>query len=126
MKYFYCDSCFLITCYQKNYFAILSQHKNELFISHSQVEDELFKPSDLKDKVINSITIISENNNIIMKALELKPRHKGLSYYDCLCLAFAMIDVYTLISDDKALVNSAKKYGINTVGCEEIIELLKT
>jgi len=50
MRFYYCDSCFLISSYQKDYFEILSQYKEMLFVSRSQVIDELIKPAELKEK----------------------------------------------------------------------------
>lgn len=125
MKYFYCDSCTLITAYQKNYFDLFSQYKNLLFISKSQFTDELYKPEDIKEKIIKSITIIFENETIKAKTIELKNKHIGLSYYDCLALSFAIIDGYVLVTDDKPLKNAGLRYNVQCIGCFELVEILK-
>jgi len=48
--------------------------------------------------------------------------HIGLSYYDCLSLAFSMSNDYTLITDDKALQNAARRYELPYISSDELLE----
>lgn len=120
MKYFYCDSCFLITMYQTRYLDLLSQYKDQFFVSDSQIKAELIKPGDLASLVRKSLTVIFDREEIWQKASELAKVHSPLSKYDCLALAFAIIDGYCLVTDDTALIKAATKYGVKTKMCAEI------
>ena len=122
MKYLYCDSCFLITSYQEKYLELLAQYKNQFFISNLQIKDELIKPKELADKVRKCLTVIEENEEIIAKANELLEINKALSFYDCLCLAFCIIDGYCLITDDKHLIKKSNDYNVQTKQTNEIID----
>ena len=64
-KFLYCDSCFLITFYQDGYLGSLSQYKGQFFISKTQIEGELIKPSDLATMVRKNITVIEEDRDDI-------------------------------------------------------------
>mgnify|MGYP003294164639 CR=1 FL=1 len=122
MKYFYCDSCFLITMYQKRCLDILSQYKEQFFIARSQIDAELLYPADLASLVEDSLTVIEETFEIRKKGNELKTAHSRLSIYDCLGLAFAIIDGYCLVTDDINLQKAAVKYGVLVKGTLEIFE----
>lgn len=122
MKYFYCDSCFLITSFQENILGVLSQHKNLFFVSETQIRDELYKPDDLADKIRKSVTVIEEREEIIFKTKELFYLYDSLSYYDCLCLAFCILDGYCLVTDDKALINKSKLHKVMVKNTKDIIE----
>lgn len=123
-KFLYCDSCFLITFYQDGYLGSLSQYKGQFFISKTQIEGELIKPSDLATMVRNSITVIEEDRDDIKdKTNEFSLLYETLSIYDCLCMAYALLDGYCLITDDKAL---QKKCALNNIGVKtskDIVEI---
>ena len=121
MKYFYCDSCFLITSFQDHLLGILSQYKHMFFVSETQIKDELIKPVGLADKIRESVTVIEENRQIIIKTNELFNRYESLSYYDCLSLAFCIIDGYCLVTDDKALIKKCKDHQVITKTTKDII-----
>ena len=113
MKYLYCDSCFLITFYQDGKLGSLSQYKNQFYISETQLKGELIKPEELSLIVRKSISVISEDSEEIkIKTKEFVSLYETLSFYDCLCMAYAYIDGYCLITDDKAL---QKKCAIHTI-----------
>lgn len=122
MKYFYCDSCFLITAYQKRSLCILSQYKDQFFIARSQIDAELLYPLDLADIVRDSLTVIEETFEIRKKGNELETLHPSLSKYDCLGLAFAIVDGYCLVTDDIQLKKVAAKYGVLIKASSEIFE----
>ena len=121
MKYFYCDSCFLITFYQNGYLSFLSQFKDQFYISETQLKDELIKPSNLADLVRRSVTVIEDRDEIISKTNEFIELYETLSRYDCLCMAFAILDDYCLVTDDKALIKKCRNHNIATKTSEEII-----
>ena len=103
-KFLYCDSCFLITFYQENKLGLLSQYKEQFFISKTQIKGELIKPPGLVLMVRKSITVIDEDRDEIKeKTKEFVSKYETLSFYDCLCMAYAFIDGYCLVTDDKAL-----------------------
>ena len=87
-KFLYYDSCFLITFYQEGYLGFLSQYKTQSFISKTQIEGELIKPSDLATIVRKNITVIKEDRDEIKdKTNEFSLLYGTLSIYDCLCMA---------------------------------------
>ena len=113
MKYLYCDSCFLITFFQDGKIGSLSQYKDQFYISETQLKGELIKPEELSLIVRKSISAISEDREEIkIKTKEFVSLYETLSFYDCLCMAYAYIDGYCLITDDKAL---QKKCAIHTI-----------
>ena len=113
MKYLYCDSCFLITFFQDGKLGSLSQYKDQFYISETQLKGELIKPEELSLIVRKSISVISEDREEIkIKTKEFVSLYETLSFYDCLCMAYAYIDGYCLITDDKAL---QKKCAIHTI-----------
>lgn len=115
MKYFYCDTCSLITWFQVNILGSLSQYKDQFYISKTQVIGELIRPEDLTSVVMKTISIIEKDREeIVKKTLEFVNLHKALSYYDCLSLAYAVLDGYCLITDDKELIKKCKLYGVET------------
>lgn len=121
MKYFYCDSCFLITTYQEKYLGSLSQYKVQFFISNTQITEELIRPANLAIEVRKAITIIEDTEDIRIKTIELVNKHCGLSKIDCLSLAFAIVDGYCLVTDDKHLTKIAKCYGVVVKSSIDII-----
>lgn len=122
-KFLYCDSCFLITSYQEGYLGFLSQYKTHFFISETQIVGELIKPSDLGTIVRKSITVIKEDrDDIIDKTNEFSLLYETLSIYDCLCMAYALLDGYCLITDDKALQKKSAIHGIEVKTSKEIID----
>ena len=121
MKYFYCDSCFLITFYQDGNLSRLSQYKEQFHISETQIRDELIKPTDLADAVRKSVTVIYDRDEIKNKTDELVMIYDNLSIYDCLCMAFAIIDGYCLVTDDKALIKKCSKNNIETKTSNDIL-----
>ncbi len=122
MNYFYCDSCFLITCFQEGYLDALSQYKDCFYISNSQIEYELIKPDNLATEVRKVVTVVLEREEIILKAIEFANEYKMLSYFDCLSMAFALIDGYCLVTDDKNLI---KKCNINNIVTKTSIEIVE-
>ena len=126
MKYFYCDSCFLITSYKDGNLEVLSQYKDLFFISNTQIEGELIYPKDLADKVRQSVTVIDKDREeIVLKTSELFSSFVGLSRFDCLCMAYALIDGYCLITDDKVLIKKCISNNINIKSTEQIIKEFK-
>ncbi len=121
MKYFYCDSCFLISCYQDGNLGCLSRFKEQFHISETQINDELIKPSDLADAVKKTVTVIQDRDKIINKTNELVSLYDNLSRYDCLCMAFAILDGYCLITDNKALIKKCVKNSIETKSSNDIL-----
>lgn len=120
-KYLYCDSCFLITFYQDKKLGALSQYKNLFFISDTQIRRELFKPDDLTVLIRESITVILEDRiEIMQKTDEFIQQYETLSYFDCLCMAYALLDGYILITDDKALLKKCSIHGIETKTSKDI------
>ena len=123
MGYLYCDSCFIITEYQGKRLASLSQYKDQFYISETQIKNELIKPVELADLVRDSITPILEDRDTIMdKAKELFFLYEGLSIYDCLYMAYCILDGYCLITDDKALTKKCIKHNIMVKTSKEIEE----
>lgn len=125
MKYFYCDSCFLITFYQDGNLYRLSRFKEQFHISKTQLKDELIKPDDLADSVRKSVTIIKDRDEIKNKTNELIALYDNLSHYDCLCMAFAIIDGYCLVTDDKALIKKCNKNNIEIKTSNDILRDFK-
>ena len=123
-KFLYCDSCFLITFYQDGYLGSLSQYRGQFFISKTQIEGELIKPSDLATMVRNSITVIEEDRDDIKdKTNEFSLLYETLSIYDCLCMAYALLDGYCLITDDKALQKKCALNNIEVKTSKDIVEI---
>ena len=121
MKYLYCDSCFLITFYQDGKLDYLSQYKNMFFISETQLKGELIKPDDLASIVRLSVTVISEDREeIVSKTKEFISLFETLSFYDCLCMAYSLLDGYCLITDDKALIKKCSIYNIEVKTSNDI------
>ena len=113
MKYLYCDSCFLITFFQDGKLGSLSQYKDQFYISETQLKGELIKPEELSLIVRKSISVITEDREEIKnKTKEFVSLYETLSFYDCLCMAYACLDDYCLITDDKAL---QKKCAIHSI-----------
>ncbi len=121
MKYFYCDSCFLITFYQDGNLSRLSQYKEYFHISETQLKDELIKPDDLAYMVRKFVTVIQDRDEIKNKTNELIALYDNLSRYDCLCMAFAILDGYCLVTDDKALIKKCSKNNIETKTSNDIL-----
>ena len=120
-KFLYCDSCFLITFYQDGKLDSLSQFKEQFFISNTQIEGELIKPSDLALIVRKTITVISEDREEIKtKTKEFASQYDALSFYDCLCMAYSILDGYCLITDDKTLRKKCSIHNIETKSSKEI------
>ena len=123
-KFLYCDSCFLITFYQDGYLGSLSQYKDQFFISKTQIEGELIKPSDLATMVRKNITVIEEDRDDIKdKTNEFSLLYETLSIYDCLCMAYALLDGYCLITDDKALQKKCVLNNIEVKTSKDIVEI---
>ena len=122
-KFLYCDSCFLITVYQDNKLGSLSQYKNQFFISETQLTGELIRPADLAIAVRKSVTIIPEDRDqIIQETLEFASVYQTLSFYDCLCMAYALLDGYCLVTDDNALRKKCAIHNIETKTSKNICE----
>lgn len=120
-KFLYCDSCFLITFFQDNRLKALSRYKDTFYISETQVSGELIKPDELAKVVRKTINIIKEDREeIIAKTQELVSLYESLSFYDCLCLAYACLDGYCLITDDKTLQKKCLIHGIEVVTSQDI------
>ena len=123
-KFLYCDSCFLITFCQDGYLGSLSQYKGQFFISKTQIEGELIKPSDLATMVRKNITVIEEDRDDIKdKTNEFSLLYETLSIYDCLCMAYALLDGYCLITDDKALQKKCVLNNIEVKTSKDIVEI---
>lgn len=113
MKLLYCDTCFLINLYQDECLDVLSQYKDQFYISETQIKDELTRPVELAQMARKSVTVIKEDRDeIIFKAKELNELYQGLSLYDCLCMSYCLLDGYSLVTDDKALI---KKCNVNNI-----------
>ena len=120
-KFLYCDSCFLITFFQDKCLESLSRYKDTFYISETQVKGELIKPDDLADVVRKTINIISnDREEIIAKTNELASLYESLSIYDCLCLAYACLDGYCLITDDKTLQKKCLIYDVEVFTSDDI------
>lgn len=112
-KFLYCDTCFLITFYQNGKLVSLSQYKDQFYISETQIKGELIKPDDLATIVRKSVSVIdADRNEIKEKTKEFVELYDSLSFYDCLCMAYSLLDGYCLITDDKA---SRKKCAIHNI-----------
>lgn len=112
-KFLYCDSCFLINFFQDSCLEALSRYKDTFYISETQVAGELTKPDELASIVRKTINIINEDRDeIVAKTNELTCLYESLSKYDCLCLAYACLDGYCLITDDKTLQKKCLLNGI--------------
>lgn len=122
-KFLYCDSCFLITFYQDGKLGSLSQYKDQFYISETQIRKELIKPDDLAEIVRKSISVIvNDRDEIIIKTKEFASKYESLSIYDCLCMAYAFIDGYCLITDDKTLQKKCVTNNIEVKTSEDIVE----
>ena len=122
-RFLYCDSCFLITFYQEKYLGSLSQYKDQFFISETQIKGELIKPSDIAIMVRKSISVIEEDRDEIkIKTNEFASLYEALSIYDCLCLAYAFLDGYCLITDDKTLQKKCILNNIEVKTSKDIVE----
>lgn len=122
-RFLYCDSCFLITFYQEKYLSSLSQYKDQFFISETQIKGELIKPSDIAIMVRKSISVIEEDRDEIkIKTNEFASMYEALSIYDCLCLAYAFLDGYCLITDDKTLQKKCILNNIEVKTSKDIVE----
>ena len=122
-RFLYCDSCFLITFYQDQCLGSLSQYKDQFFISETQIKGELIKPSDIAIVVRKSISVIEEDRDEIkIKTNEFASLYEALSIYDCLCLAYAFLDGYCLITDDKTLQKKCILNNIEVKTSKDIVE----
>ena len=122
-KFLYCDSCFLITFYQEGYLGFLSQYNTQFFISKTQIDGELIKPSDLATIVRKNITVIEEDRDDIKdKTIEFSLLYGTLSIYDCLCMAYSILEGYSLITDDKAFQKKCAIHDIEIKTSKEIID----
>ena len=123
MKYLYCDSCFLITMFQEGKLDNLSQYKEQFFVAETQIQGELMKPKELSLKVRKSITVIvNDREEIVEKTSELYKNNQTLSKYDCLCMAYSLIDGYCLITNDKALIKKCRSLSIAVKTAEDILK----
>ena len=122
-KFLYCDSCFLITFYQDGKLGSLSQYKDQFYISETQIIGELIKPDELAEIVRKSVSIITnDKDEIIAKTNEFASMYEALSIYDCLCLAYAFLDGYCLITDDKTLQKKCILNNIEVKTSKDIVE----
>ena len=122
-KFLYCDSCFLITFYQDGKLGSLSQYKDQFYISETQIIGELIKPDELAVIVRKTVSVITnDKDEIIAKTSEFALKYESLSTYDCLCMAYAFIDGYCLITDDKALQKKCTMNNIEFKTSEDIVE----
>ena len=120
-KFLYCDSCFLITFYQDGKLGSLSQYKEQFYISETQIKGELIKPDNLSLMVRNSVSVILEDREEIKnKTKEFICLYETLSFYDCLCMAYAFLDGYCLITDDKALQKKCAFHNIEIKTSKDI------
>lgn len=120
-KFLYCDTCFLITFYQNGKLVSLSQYKDQFYISETQIKGELIKPDDLATIVRKSVSVIdADRNEIKEKTKEFVELYDSLSFYDCLCMAYSLLDGYCLITDDKALRKKCAIHNIEIKSSKEI------
>ena len=112
----------MISFYQDGLLESLSRFKDQFFISETQVVEELKYPDDLPNKVKEAVTIIQDREEITLKAKEFEQMYVSLSSFDCLCMAFAIIDGYCLVTDDKHLITKCKKHSIETKISSDIKE----
>lgn len=120
-KFLYCDTCFLITFYQNGKLVSLSQYKDQFYISETQIKGELIKPDDLATIVRKSVSVIDvDRNEIKEKTKEFVELYDSLSFYDCLCMAYSLLDGYCLITDDKALRKKCAIHNIEIKSSKEI------
>ena len=125
-KYLYCDSCFLIKFFQEGKINLLSQYKDQFFISKIQLEKELIKPDNLAEVVRQNISVIEDDRDEIrIKTNEFFSLYSALSIFDCLAMAYSILDGYCLVSDDKALIKKCRIHNIETKSSKDIeIEFL--
>lgn len=122
-KFLYCDSCFLITFYQDGKLGSLSQYKDQFYISETQIIGELIKPDELAEIVRKSVSVITnDKDEIRAKTSEFALKYESLSTYDCLCMAYAFIDGYCLITDDKTLQKKCVMNNIEVKTSTDIVE----
>lgn len=120
-KFLYCDTCFLITFYQNGKLISLSQYKNMFYISKTQLEGELIKPDNLSTIVKKAVNVIENDRDEIKdKTKEFISLYDTLSFYDCLCMAYSLLDGYCLITDDKALKKKCAIHNIETKSSKDI------
>ena len=101
----------------------MSQYETQFFISKTQIEGELIKPSDLATIVRKNITVIKEDRDEIKdKTNEFSLLYGTLSTYDCLWMAYSILDGYCLITDDKAFQKKCAIHGIEIKTSKEIID----
>lgn len=121
MNYFYCDTCFLITAFQEGKLESLSKYKDRFYISKIHLDAEILRPPNLKEEVLKAVTVIAHRKEIIEKAIELYNRHQALSEFDGICLAFAILDGYCLITNDKNIIKCCHTYKVATKTFEDIL-----
>lgn len=115
----------MITCYESKRLYLLSQYKNVFFVAKTQIEHELIKPLGISSAVKKAITLIEEDRDeILIKTIEFGERYRSLSYYDCLCMSYAFLDDYCLVTDDKILRKKCELQGIETISSEDILNKL--
>ena len=120
-KFLYCDTCFLITFYQNGKLLSLSRYKDQFYISETQISGELIKPDDLADVVRRSVSVINvDRDEIVKKTEEFVSLYTNLSFYDCLCMAYSLLDGYCLITDDNALRKKCSIHNIETKSSKDI------
>lgn len=124
-KFLYCDSCFLITCFQEKRLHLLSQYKSLFFVSKTQLDGELIKPFGISNAVRTAISIIEvDRDEILSKTIELGDKYTSLSFYDCLCMSYALLDGYCLVTDDKTLQKKCIDNNVEIKSSKEILNKL--
>ena len=66
--------------------------------------------------------MINDKDEIKAKTIEFTLKYESLSTYDCLCMAYAFIDGYCLITDDKTLQKKCVMNNIEIKTSEDIVE----
>lgn len=124
-KYLYCDSCFLITCFQEGKLNLLSQYKYLFFVAKTQLDCELIRPIGISNAVKKAISVIEEDRDeILIKTNEFAEMYKSLSFFDCLCMAYALLDDYCLVTDDITLHKKCAIHNIEIRASKDIFNKL--
>ena len=123
MHYYYCDTCAVISLYRDDRLTKLSQFKEYFHIADIQLEYELIYPNNIKEITRNSITVDITTEDILNITNPIMERHRPLSRFDALALAFSIVKNYTLITDDIRLQKACEEYKVKHITTKEIVEI---
>lgn len=121
MHYYYCDTCAVISLYNDNKLIKLSKYKEYFHIADIQLEYELIYPKDIKEITRNNITVDITTEDILNITNPIMERHRPLSRFDALALAFSIVKGYILITDDIRLQKACEEYKVHYITTDELI-----